>query len=168
MPKQFLEDWATTIYEGSAQISSLGSASVHKPNELRTFKEAVGVVVIEDDNSQFLNVIVGALLLGNSVIILNFNSKYSKFLEEIGKKLLAYNVPKGVFNTVLNCNEDIFYDFKAYTELQTYFSTFHEPLTKFKFKDHKRIHSKREDWLEILTATTKTKNVWSNIGDSVL
>ncbi|KAF2905459.1 hypothetical protein ILUMI_00715 [Ignelater luminosus] len=168
-PNQFLEDWTTAIYEGSVQINNnLGSVSVQKPYELRTFKEAVGVVVIEDDSFQFLDVIVGALLLGNSIIILNFNSKYSKFLEEIGKRLLACNVPKGVFSTILNCGEDIFNDLKAYTELSTYFTAFHKSLNKFKFKDHKRIYSKGEDWLKILTATTKTKNIWSNIGDSVL
>ncbi|KAF5277668.1 hypothetical protein FQA39_LY18449 [Lamprigera yunnana] len=155
--------WIELTYEACAQYSNTGYVINEKSVTVKGFNDPIGVIIIHETfnlTENFL-LIIACLILGNSVIILNCDQKVSQFYVEICEILIKVKFPNGVFNVILNCNEEIFKNVPLYKDV-AYFDAAHYP-SSIKLK-----HSMLNSWSKVLMHSTKTKNVWCNVGDSVL
>uniref|UniRef100_A0A1Y1JZQ7 Aldehyde dehydrogenase domain-containing protein n=1 Tax=Photinus pyralis TaxID=7054 RepID=A0A1Y1JZQ7_PHOPY len=167
VPCFILDYWVSTTYKLYAQFADVGQVEHKGSHVIRTCREPVGIIVIDESNSlsTLFDCVIGSLLLGNAVIVLNLHEKLIDFYAEIYQLLATAKFPSGVFNVILNCQNDTFDSLLSFDDLNTFITFTRRP--NMKIGNIKRICDGRMS-SSLLSYVTKTKNVWSSIGHSVL
>lgn len=167
---KILNSWISTTREAMAKLSYKGEVILTNSYEIKSIREPVGVICVDepDNLEQCFKAIIGSLLLGNVVIIFNYDPARLQFYVHIGNVLTNCNVPLGCFNVIMQCTKDVPKQILNYKEVSCYFRFKHnELLNVARLKDMKYCYWEIDNWT-ISERVTKMKNVWSTIGDSLL
>ncbi|KAK4883517.1 hypothetical protein RN001_006836 [Aquatica leii] len=168
-----INKWIELTYAAFSYLCNTGNVTQNKSMSIQTIKEPLGVVAIEETyelEDSFLR-IIASLMLGNCVIVFNVDRLFSKFYVEICKILISLKFPAGVFNVILNINSEVVQGVLLHKELVAYFPlddyAGYGPSCKSILRNFKKVNFPIDNWSQTLHLT-KIKNIWCDVGDSVV
>ncbi|KAF5270340.1 hypothetical protein FQR65_LT05528 [Abscondita terminalis] len=166
-----INTWIEITFKAfNTYLPKSGNVYHYKSMSVQSTTEPLGVIAIHesDHTDQSFIGIITSLLLGNSIIVLNFNKALAKFYVEISKLLILINFPAGVFNIIINCNEDIVRSVSLHKELNAHLILSQNSdflLGESKILNFKNVYIPVN---QSYNNAVKIKNVWCNIGDSTV
>lgn len=131
-----------------------------------TTAEPRGIIAIKAENESATNLIISAILLGNSVLIFSKNPEQKKIGDSLVKVLISSGVPKDVA-TVFEYTDNRFKLLQMHKEVVKIFGNDGVPNLKTSMNIPKNYPIVTE-WSHILNNVVVKKTVWSTIGQSII
>ncbi|XP_022904187.2 betaine aldehyde dehydrogenase-like [Onthophagus taurus] len=146
-------EWMSSFYKAVNNLDTINTSQIIDNFDLKSYRDPIGVVIINKSDKTVPDLVLGALLLGNSVLIVENNNN---FITELIK-----NLPLGVFGSVSSS------ELALESLKQSVVVIGGEKPVPRSFLTQKMYDYKSGDLYKfIIRRCTIKKNVWVDVGDS--
>lgn len=154
------------IYQAIYHVSSPVLSDVQMNYDIKISTEPLGVLVIKTEDDSANNLLVAAILFGNSVIFLTENSQQKKKYECLLKTFTASGVLQNVL-TVMEYTENTIKLLQVHKEVKRIFINDYFP-NVVPLKNIPKNYPVVTDWFHVLSNIVYKKTVWTTIGQSFI